>query len=574
MATDHVPSDHPRITVDLQLDSSLARQLDLDALQGEMSRDLGEMLQVLGTPGEPLVQITAIEDAVTDAERFIAVSVNGQPCSSPSELLHLVYHYVADEDSHGSTTSARVLALLRELAPEQIGAFVRLTCGEMIKRSPAVLLTAESVTAYRAALMNGSDETFLPDAHWLQTPLAAVLNLRISIADRATVAQVLQQGIVQERSPAAITEDLIAALRPQSIEIQLPLAYLRQITLDTPESDRSKFALMRDGLFYELGLRFPAAHFVPTEDLKPDSLRFKINHLTTLPIRGLHPDECLVNDETDRLGLLRIQGRAAINPANLSACSVIRVKDANLAEEAGLTTWNQIDYLVLAMSAELRAHAVCFLDRKEVDAYLDNLEWAFPQLVEAARTRISPELMTQTLRLLLAEETSIRNLRQILQTMIEYGFDDSKYVLIDPQMAARGLPGDEWLNNPTNLASFVRVRLKKPIGHKYTRGGNTLVVYLLDLEIEALLANHQMMATDAYLARLEPGDRDRIVAAVRAELGSLPAMAQVPVVLTTSSVRPIFRELIARVFPRVAVMCYQELSPDLNIQPIARIGLS
>ena len=34
------------------------------------------------------------------------------------------------------------------------------------------------------------------------------------------------------------------------------------------------------------------------------------------------------------------------------------------------------------------------------------------------------------------------------------------------------------------------------------------------------------------------------------------------------------RKLIEKDFPRLAVLSYQELSPDMNIQPIARISLS
>jgi type III secretory pathway component EscV len=574
MGTDHVHNDYPRITLDLELDPSLAHQLDLDELQDAVSQDLGEMLHVLGVPGEPLVQIKTAQEATGRAEWFLSVSINGQLCRFASELLRHVYHYVADEDLEDIATSARVLESLRELSPEQVGAFVRLTCAEIIKRSPVVLLTADAAAAYQEALVHGFHDADLPDVQWLQPILTGVLNWRIAIADQTTVAQVLKDGLAQGRSQAVITEDLIAALRPKAIEIHLPLAYLKEITLNTTESDRGNFAMMRDGLFYEIGARYPSIRFVPSEGLKSHSFRVKINHLTTLPWQGLRADECLVNDTPDRLGLLRIKGRAAINPANLSACAIIHAKDANLAEEAGLTTWNQIGYLVLALSAELRAYAACFLDREEVETYLGDLELAFPQLIEAARARVSPELMTQTLRLLLAEEISIRDLRQILQAMIHLDYDGPKYTVFDPRLEEYRRPEDEWFSDPVNLVSLVRITMKRYIGHKYARGGNVLVVFLLDPEIEALLANPQMMAADAYLARLEPRDRDRILAAVRAELGSLPPTAQLPMVLTTCSVRPIFRGLIAPELPRMAAMCYQELSPDMNIQPIARNGLS
>jgi type III secretion protein V len=182
--------------------------------------------------------------------------------------------------------------------------------------------------------------------------------------------------------------------------------------------------------------------------------------------------------------------------------------------------------------------------------------------------------MTQAMRLLLAEEISIRNLRQILQAMIEFTFQGAAYDLLEPDIAVQRVPGDEWMSDPTNLTAYVRIKLKGYISHKYTRGDNTLVCYLLDREIEQLLANSSQASVESCLASLDQAVRDRILAALDAEIGGLSSTAQTPRVLTTSSVRPNFHRLIAPIFPRVAVLCYQELSPGMNIQPLARIGLS
>jgi type III secretion protein V len=56
------------------------------------------------------------------------------------------------------------------------------------------------------------------------------------------------------------------------------------------------------------------------------------------------------------------------------------------------------------------------------------------------------------------------------------------------------------------------------------------------------------------------------------EVGNLPPTAASPVILTTMEIRKILRVLIEKEFPSLAVLSYQELSPDMNIQPIARIS--
>jgi type III secretion protein V len=59
---------------------------------------------------------------------------------------------------------------------------------------------------------------------------------------------------------------------------------------------------------------------------------------------------------------------------------------------------------------------------------------------------------------------------------------------------------------------------------------------------------------------------------VAEEVGGLPPTTQKPVILTTLESRRPLRRLIDVEFPHLAVLSYQELSPDLNIQPIARIS--
>jgi type III secretion protein V len=109
---------------------------------------------------------------------------------------------------------------------------------------------------------------------------------------------------------------------------------------------------------------------------------------------------------------------------------------------------------------------------------------------------------------------------------------------------------------------FIRARLKRYISHKYSRGGNTLVVYLLDRISEDILAEPNKVDAAAETA---------IMRAVRDEIGSLPPTAQRPAILTTMQVRSRLRRLVSLEFPHLAVLSYQELSPDMNIQPIARI---
>jgi type III secretion protein V len=279
-----------------------------------------------------------------------------------------------------------------------------------------------------------------------------------------------------------------------------------------------------------------------------------------------------VNGPSDRLRLCNIQGIPAVNPANGNVCSIIDADLQQIAEQIPLTTWDQTGYLVLSFAADLRASSACLLHHHLVHDQLQDLGLAFPGLVKAVQEKVSIEQITRVLRALIAEEISIRNLRLILEQILDYDYivtDPSKYIIFDDRLPTYTQPDQVWLNEPMNLTSFVRSGLKRYISHKYTRGQNTLVVYLLHPDIERILSEHQQQRT--CLAEVI---HDQILEAVRREVDALSMATSSPAILTTIDVRPIVRDLIAPELPQLPVLSYQELSPDINIQPIARIALN
>jgi len=161
--------------------------------------------------------------------------------------------------------------------------------------------------------------------------------------------------------------------------------------------------------------------------------------------------------------------------------------------------------------------------------------------------------LTDILRRLVEEEISVRDLRSVLQALAEWGPVESDTVM---------------------LSEYVRSALKRYVSHKYSRGQSTLIVYLLDPQIEETIRSSiQHTSSGSYLA-LEPEITQEILTAVRNEVGSLPPSAQQPVIFTTMEIRRYVRKLVELEFAHLAVVSYQELSPEMNIQPIARITLS
>jgi len=309
---------------------------------------------------------------------------------------------------------------------------------------------------------------------------------------------------------------------------------------------------MRDGLFVELGARFPGVRARGNSGLPPGAYQIQINEVPVVTGQATI-GHVLVNDTVDRLKLMNIQGFEAINPATRQPAAWVPEQYKDTLEAAGLTTWDVPGYIILHLAAILRRNARDFVGVQESQTMLDQLEKAFPAIIKEVVPKVVNVLkLTDILQRLVEEEISIRDLRGILQALAEYGQVEADNVM---------------------LTEHVRAAMRRYISHKYARGTGTLVVYLLDPQIEeAIRGSIKRTSAGTHLA-LEPELAQEIVQAVKAECGHLPPSAQRPVILTAMDIRRYVRKLLEYEFnPPFSVLSYQELAPDLNIQPVARIA--
>ena len=536
-----------------------------EALPRALQRRVAELLAALGIPGDAAISISSSQHSPDDG-RVLKLTIDGHPCDYPDELLGWVCSYVTGQHlDAGASPTAAVEELRRGSQPlsddgydddARATEFVTLACEEIIKANSTLLLGPSQLAAYRASLPSpnslagGVADGSVTDTIRLRRILHAVLELGLSIADRQIIADALAANAQQTVEDA--TEELIDTLVPSTIEIQLPVEYLREVTAEPTTVPSQLYTFVREGLFVELGVKFPPFRFVPAAHLRPRSFAFKIAHLPTLPLLGLAPEQCLVNDTIDRLALNKMNATAATNPATGQPSSMMALESAPRAEAAGLTTWNNAGHLMLSFAAALRKHARLVIHRAGVQRELDALAQVFPALVMTSRSLVGVSRLTSVLRALVGDEISIRNLRRILERALDY----------------EGGPGDA-----SGLLAFIRRGLSHQLKHKYARGTETVVVYLVDPKIEEIIGRLPSESTGAATSPRED-ESSGILHAIRSELAYLPRTAQTPALLTTSDARAKLRLVIRSQFPRLPVITFDDLPADTNVQPIARISLS
>jgi type III secretion protein V len=349
-------------------------------------------------------------------------------------------------------------------------------------------------------------------------------------------------------------QELVPLVTPIALEVSNALTpYVDSATESGDRFLNEMLPLMKEGLFYELGVIFPGVRIRGfCSHLPDDTYIIKLNEVP-VAVGQVPLGKVLVNESADRLAIMNVGGEPAVNPANGMDACWIPAEKKEVVEQSGYTTWDTPGYMILHMSSVLRRFAYEFVGIQEIQSSLDKLEQAFPALIKEVVPKVlSLQQFTDVCRRLVEEEISIVNLKAILEALAEWA-----QVEKDPVM----------------LTEYVRMSMKRYITYKYSKGGNTLVVYLLDPQIEqAIKDSIQITSSGNYLA-LEPEIAQDILDAVRVEIGDLPATAQQPVILTNVEIRRYFRQLVKLEFPYLAVLSFQELNPDMNIQPVARISV-
>lgn len=309
---------------------------------------------------------------------------------------------------------------------------------------------------------------------------------------------------------------------------------------------------MRHALYQDLGVRFPGVH-VRTESPTLEADEYSI-YLNEVPIvRGKIMENALLTTESpDNLRRYNIPFTTTKN--NIGQPSVwVDQKFQEILQKAGIKFWRPLDVMILHLSYFYRQHAADFIGIQEVRGILEFIEKSYPDLIKEVTRLVPLQKLTEIFKRLVQEQISIKDLRTILEALAEWAQTEKDTVL---------------------LTEYIRSSLKRYISYKYSQGQSILSVYLLDPEIEDMVRGAiKQTSAGSYLA-LDPDSVQLILHSMRSTIVPTPVGGQPPVLLTAIDVRRFVRKLIEGEFPDMAVLSYQEIVPEIRIQPLGRVQLS
>ncbi len=316
------------------------------------------------------------------------------------------------------------------------------------------------------------------------------------------------------------------------------------------ESLNEDLAALRRALYFDLGVPFPGINIRPNPGLPGLAYVLQLNEIPVS--RGeLAAGRILVTESQENLALLGLTAEEGQKFIPGLASRWLPESQGPVLAKAGLGFMTHSRILAYHLSLVLARHAGSFLGLQETKFLLDKMEERAPDLVREATRLLPVQRIAEILQRLVQERISIRDLRGILEALIEWSPKEKDSIM---------------------LVEYVRGNLKRQISYQYSGGQNLLPAILLEPQVEeAVRKAIRQTSAGAFLA-LDPDTSRRIIAAVQALADKYRAQEQKPVLLASMDIRRYLRRLIEAEFYELPVLSYQELTPEISVQPVDRLG--
>ncbi len=323
----------------------------------------------------------------------------------------------------------------------------------------------------------------------------------------------------------------------------------------SPEELHTEFTAVRKRFYLDMGIPIPGIRFRLMENMQDE---YKI-FIQSVPVAqgSLGFGHVFVQDSTETLNNKQIPHQAGEDfLPDLPTVWVAQEHIENLQSQS-IKTLNSAQILSYHLAASLRQHASEFVGVQEVHMLFNKLETqGFAELIREAQQLVPLPKITDVLRRLVAEGVSIRDLRQILESIIEWGETEKDIAM---------------------LSEYVRIGLKRQISHKFSNGSGILPVYMLEPETENVIRNSiRQLPTGSFLD-LAPDASDIFIQTLKnneAEAQNITDLTARPVVLTSTELRRHLSRYFASKMVIIPVLSFQELTIEMRLNPLGQLKVT
>jgi flagellar biosynthesis protein FlhA len=339
-------------------------------------------------------------------------------------------------------------------------------------------------------------------------------------------------------------------LKVDTLEVEIGYGLVPLVDVSRGNDLLERISIIRKQVASELGILVPPIRIRDNVALKPNEYVIKLRGVP-LATSVLYPGQLMainpgfVSDQ--------VAGLEATEPAFGLPARWIDENQRTVAEKRGYTVVEPTAILATHLTEIVKSNAGDLLSRQEVAKLIENVKAENQALID----ELIPGLLNlgqvqHVLQNLLAERIPIKDLVTILETLADYAHS-TKDVDI--------------------LSEYVRHSLARTITALYLSETNDMKVAILDQGMERLLSDSIQNTKQGIIAVLPPEVAQRIINEVSEVTTDMSIAGFIPVILTSPNIRLAFRRLIAPALPKVAIISFNEIIPNVEIESIKTVRM-
>ncbi|MCL9636380.1 flagellar biosynthesis protein FlhA [Bacillus zanthoxyli] len=458
--------------------------------------------------------------------------------------------------------------------------FTLLTVGDgLVSQIPALMIsTATGIIVTRAASTGNLSEDITRQlfafpimlyvtggtiaALGLITPINDVITMPIAIllgVGGYYLSRAKNQGVREEMAPTEeelednemkSPESVVNLLSVDPVEFEFGYALIPLADTNQGGDLLDRIVMIRRQLALELGLVIPVVRIRDNIQLQPNEYCLKIkgnevakgellldHYLTISP--GMDDD--------------LIEGIDTIEPAFKMPAKWISESVKEQAEMFGYTVVDPPSVVSTHITEVIKAYAHELIGRQETKQLIDHTKETYPILIEEVTPNpLSVGDIQRVLAKLLKESVSIRNLPIIFEVLADYG---------------------KMTSDTDLLTEYVRQGLARQITSQYTVQEGLLRVLTLSGKVEKTMAEAVQQTEHGNYLSLDPSVSQAIVESIAKQTETLSFQEQSPIVLCSPAVRMYVRQITERYFPHMAVLSYNELETNVEVQSVGVVDI-
>ena len=353
----------------------------------------------------------------------------------------------------------------------------------------------------------------------------------------------------KEKRAKATKESVMELPNVDTIEIEVGYRLVQLLNVEMGGDLLERIAQIRRQTALDLGIVLPSIRVRDNLQLSPNSYQIKLKGVA-LESGEVYPERYLAMCAGDPVGNIAINGIHAIEPAFGLPALWIEDKDKDLAEMSGYTVVSASAVISTHITEVIKKCAFEIVSRFDIQQLIDNLKKEVSEeYVDDIMKDITIGDVQIVIQNLLKEGVAVRDLKTILET-------------ISLQSKVN--------KNPNFLTEHVRQALSRNICKQNLADTGDLYVITLSPDIENTIAKGA--SPDGTSVTLDPAFTRMLFDKMNIELEkAITATGNQPVILCSSPIRLLFRKLVERTYPQIAIMSYNEISPNVKVKSVGLV---